>query len=117
MNSKLIDFYYKTNFSTTHVGGGYLDLRGTQIKQLPIKGVVESKQQSLIKLVDKMLSLNKELQKFGDKNTSETAKLKREIKDVDDQIDELVYKLYDITDEASKKIIKESVASCQNKQS
>ena len=26
LNSKVIDFYYKINFGTTHIGGGYLDL-------------------------------------------------------------------------------------------
>jgi len=53
LNSKLIDFYYKVNFGTTHVGGGYLDLRGVQIKQTPIKITSQSEQQPVIKLVNK----------------------------------------------------------------
>jgi len=55
-----------------------------------------------------MLSLNKKLQEIGDKKTSETAKLEEEIKKTDNEIDELVYKLYGITEE-EKKIIEESL--------
>lgn len=97
LNSKLMDFYYKIGFGTTHVGGGYLDLRGIQIVELPIKQIPESQQQSLIKLVDKMLSLNKRLNEIGDKKTSESAKLEEEIKKTDAEIDQIVYKLYGLT--------------------
>jgi len=99
LNSKLMDFYYKIGFGTTHVGGGYLDLRGIQIVELPIKQIPESQQQPLIKLVDKMLSLNKRLNEIGDKKTSESAKLEEEIKKTDNEIDQLVYKLYGLTKE------------------
>jgi type I restriction-modification system DNA methylase subunit len=97
LNSKLIDFYYKISFGTTHVGGGYLDLRGVQIIQLPIMQVQISQQQPLIKLVDKMLSLNKRIREIGDKKTSESAKIEEEIKKTDDEINQLVYKLYGLT--------------------
>ena len=107
LNSKLIDFYYKLNFGTTHVGGGYLDLRGTQIVELPIKIIPEYEQQ-IIKLVNKMLSLNKRLNEIGDKKTDERYKIEEEIKRTDAEIDELVYKLYGIT-ESEKKIIEESL--------
>ena len=99
LNSKLMDFYYKIGFGTTHVGGGYLDLRGIQIVELPIKQIPESQQQPLIKLVDKMLSLNKRLNEIGDKKTSESAKIEEEIKKTDSEIDNLVYKLYGLTKE------------------
>ena len=61
-----------------------------------------------IKLSDKMLSLNKKLQEIGDKNTLEKQKIEQEIKKTDNEIDELVYKLYGITEE-EKKIIEESL--------
>lgn len=51
-----------------------------------------------------MLSLNKQLQSLGDKKTAQTAKLEEEIQKTGEEIDELVYKLYWIT-EAEKKII------------
>jgi hypothetical protein len=59
---------------------------------------------TLITLVDKMLSLNKRLNEIGDKKTDERAKIEEEIKHTDSEIDELVYKIYGITDE-EKKII------------
>jgi len=61
-----------------------------------------------INLSDKMLSLNKKLQEISDKNTLEKQKLQEEIKKTDNEIDELVYQLYGITEE-EKKIIEESL--------
>ena len=55
-----------------------------------------------------MLSLNKKLQEIGDKNTLEKQKIQEEIKKIDNEIDELVYQLYGITEE-EKKIIEESL--------
>jgi len=108
LNSKVIDFYYKVNFGTTHVGGGYLDLRGAQIVELPIKIISESQQRPIVNLVDKMLSLNKRLNEIGDKKTDERQRIEEEIKKTDAEIDELVYRLYGITEE-EKKIIEESL--------
>ena len=59
-------------------------------------------------LSDKMPSLNKKLQEIGDRNTLEKQKLEEEIKKTDNEIDELVYHLYGITEE-EKKIIEESL--------
>jgi hypothetical protein len=55
-----------------------------------------------------MLSLNKRLSELGDKFTSERAKLEDEIKRTDNEIDELVYKIYGMTSE-EKRIIEESL--------
>ena len=55
-----------------------------------------------------MLTLNKKLQEIGDKNTLEKQKIEQEIKKTDNEIDELVYQLYEITEE-EKKIIEESL--------
>jgi hypothetical protein len=46
--------------------------------------------------------------KMEEKQTSESAELKKEIADIDCKIDELVYQLYGITDE-ERKIIEESL--------
>lgn len=94
LNSKLIDFYYKVNFGTTHVGGGYLDLRGTQIVELPIKLIPERQQRPFIELVDKLISLNKRLNEIGDKKTDERQRIEEEIDKTDAEIDKFVYELY-----------------------
>ena len=74
---------------------------------MPIKNIPPEKQIPFINLADKMLSLNKKLQEIGDKNTLEKQKIEQEIKKTDNEIDELVYQLYGITEE-EKKIIEES---------
>ena len=55
-----------------------------------------------------MPPLNKKLQEIGDKNTLEKQKIEQEIKKTDNEIDELVYQLYGITED-EKKIIEESL--------
>ena len=55
-----------------------------------------------------MLSLNKRLNEIGDKNTDEKLRIQEEIKRTDAEIDDVVYKLYGITEE-EKKIIEDSV--------
>ena len=101
INSKLIAYWYKKQSVTSTV-------KVSEIRRMPIKISTPERQQPFIKLVDRMLSLNKQLQEIGDKKTAQTAKLDEEIRKTDKEIDELVYKLYNVT-EAEKKIIEESV--------
>jgi len=77
------------------------------LKELPIRLASPEEQQPIIKLVDRMLELNKKLVEMGDLQTIERQRLEEEIRRTDAQIDELVYKLYGITEE-EKKIIEES---------
>jgi len=56
-----------------------------------------------------MIEMNDQrLNELKDKSTDEKAKIEAEIKKTDQEIDELVYKLYSIT-EAEKKVIEESL--------
>jgi len=55
------------------------------------------------------ISLSKRLNKIGDKKTNARQRIEEEIEKTDREIDELVYKLYEITD-AEKKIIEESLS-------
>jgi len=77
-------------------------------KKLPIRKInfsnpaEKKKHDDLVLLVDKMLDLNKQLQKFGDKITDERKRLESEIQKTDKQIDELVYQLYGLTAEEIK---------------
>ncbi len=97
LNSKLIDFYYKTNFGTTHVGGGYLDLRGAQIVRLPIKIPSDKQQKEIVELVNKILELKGELQKVNSQS-DKGFKLQEEINRVDKKIDQEIYKLYNLSE-------------------
>jgi hypothetical protein len=106
LNSKLIHFFYEYSYNvgmnlTTQVTIEFLS-------KVPIRTIPESEQQPIIQLVEKMLSLNKRLNELGDKQTNERQEIEDEIKKTDAEIDELVYKLYGITEE-EKKIIKDSL--------
>lgn len=107
LNSKLIDYYFKLLFKSTHMSQGYIRYDIPYLLQLPIKLIPESQQKPIIKLVDKMLTLNRRLNEIGDKKTDERARIEKEIKKTDAEIDEIVYKIYGITEE-EKKIIEES---------
>jgi type I restriction-modification system DNA methylase subunit len=108
LNSSLIDFYYKVNFGTTHVGGGYLDLRGAQIEQLPIRIPSETEQERIIDRVEKILSLSRRLDQIGDKLTDERMRIKEEIRTTDLEINKAVYRIYEITED-EKAIIEDSL--------
>lgn len=95
VNSKLLNYYYKQKYKV-------LSVSKNAFLELPVKLVPIQQQQQFIKLVDKMLDLNKQLQKFGDKITDERKRLESEIQKTDSQIDELVYKLYNLTAEEIK---------------
>ena len=106
LNSKLMHFFYEHSYNvgmnlTTQVTIDFLS-------KIPVKQIQESQQQPIIKLVDKMLSLNKRLNEIKDKQTDEKARLKKEIQKTDDEIDQEVYKIYGTTKE-EQKIIEESL--------
>jgi len=101
LNSKVINYYYKNYFIT-------IDVLKNALLELPIVFNKE-KEGNMIFLVDHMLSLNKQLQGLGEKKTAQTFKLEEEKKNTDKKIDDMVYKLYRITEE-EKKIIEESIA-------
>jgi hypothetical protein len=85
LNSKTLNYYYK---ATTSEGGKvFAQIKIEILRQLPIKKV--KNQTAIIKLVDKILSTKK------DNPEVDTSKLEK-------QIDELVYKLYDLTEEEIK---------------
>lgn len=91
LNSKLLDFYFMTFSNTNHVSG-------KELKSLPIKVGSRTQQQLLIDLTGRMLSQNKRLKEFGEKITDVRRKIEDEIKKIDCEIDELIYKIYGLTD-------------------
>ncbi|MBS3093399.1 N-6 DNA methylase [Candidatus Pacearchaeota archaeon] len=102
MNSKLFSFYYEYSYNL----GGNLTPSLTQanIKKFPI---VTKKSEILDKNIDQMLLLQK---KFHEEKSSggEKERLEQQIKNIDHEIDQEIYKLYEITED-EKKIIEESL--------
>ena len=105
LNSKFIENYSRKNAKKM---GGCFEYSSNFIGSIPIKIVPESQQQAIIKLVDKMLSLNHRLTELGDKRTDERARIEEEIKKTDAEIDGLVYEIYGITEEEIK-IVEDSL--------
>ena len=77
-------------------------------KNLPIKILNEIEQVPVIKMVDQILELNQKLLKIGDKHTDETVRIEREIAKIDAKIDQLVYNIYFLTEDA-KVIIEDAL--------
>lgn len=108
LNSRLVSFYLRSICAERQ--GGFIEQKPVYVQKIPIKPVSESQQQSIVRLVDRMLSLNKRLNDLGDKKTGESAKIEEEIKKTDAEIDALVYGLYGLTEEEIR-IVEESLPS------
>jgi len=100
LNSKLVYYFFSKTFSDRKET--FPKIKGVQLAEFPIKQTTN--QEKIIKYVDQLLQLNKELQ-----NTTLAEKLeqlKYRIEYTEDKIDELVYQLYGLTDEEVKIIEK-----------
>ena len=106
LNSNLVSYFIR-NISSKF-SGGYFAFNRQYIEEIPIIIPSEKEKSKLAELAKRQLENSKRLNEFRDKKTSESAKLEEEIKKTDNEIDELVYQLYGITDE-EKKIIEESL--------
>jgi len=82
INSKLINFWYREKYSMQHLQGGYLPVNTAEIEKIPVPTVSKKEQQSIVKLVDKILEKKK--------NGKETLNEEKEI-------DKIVYELYGLT--------------------
>ncbi len=60
LNSKITTFYYNYFYGSTKIGGGYMDLKGTQIAKFPIISDIEN-EDIFISKANIMIELNKNL--------------------------------------------------------
>lgn len=97
LNSKLMNWYYRQFFRDVNI-------KPEDLRELPIKKLDFEAQKPLIDLVDKMLTLNEKLVDFGSRRTDERATIEDKIKKVDEEIECLVYRLYNIAPEEEKVI-------------
>jgi len=100
INSKLLNYFYRKVFATTHWGSS-LKYRSSYLEKLPVKLFDKKQEQKITGLVDQMLELQKKF--HHDKITGrEKELLEQQIKNIDYEIDQEVYKLYGITSEEQK---------------
>ncbi len=94
LNSRLINYYYKNVFSmnsnlTVNITQGYLS-------QIPIHIPSKVEEQEIIALANRMLVLQKKLYQI-EISGNEKENIKQQITNVDYEINEEIYKLYNIT--------------------
>lgn len=106
LNSKLINYFVK---KTGKKKGNSIEYFADFLKHLPIKIPSEIQSKRIKELVEKMLELQKKIRGAG-VSGNEKEQLEQQIKNVDYEIDEEIYKLYEITEE-EKKVIEKSCLS------
>ena len=111
LNSNLLNFYYDKYFNmgsdfTTAVSTENLDT--LPIHKINLSDIADKKNyDKIIAKVEQMLSLNKQLEKFRDKKTDERNRIEDTVKEIDKDINQLVYGIYGITEK--EKAIIESI--------
>ena len=101
LNSKLIDFYYQKFLKSTKKV--FSEIQARQIAELPFPKIESNQSKEhdqIVTSVDQLLKLNKDLQ--AETLESKKEQIKRKIDHFEDKINELVYKLYDLTEEEIK---------------
>ncbi len=116
LNSPIPDIILRSIASTKQ--GGYYEYKPMYITQLPIPSTMrlgakgKSRHDKMVSLVQRMLDLHKQLQSA--KTEHERGVLERQITATDNEIDHLVYELYDLTpDEIA--IVEESTSDKKEK--
>lgn len=103
INSRLMRFIYRLLYDALAMAGGYLRFQPPQVRRLPIRisdsGTAAGKRlrNRLSSLVNSMIALQNS--QHTTKTPHEKESLRREIEATDRRIDNLVYELYDLTDQ------------------
>ncbi|UOR62167.1 DUF7149 domain-containing protein [Helicobacter pylori] len=94
LNSKLMTYFYKKKFFSTHMQGGAFGFDTLSVETLPIPQITKSNQPTAHKITDCAKAILEAKEKDPKANTQELEK----------EIDALVYQLYNLTDEEIKTI-------------
>jgi hypothetical protein len=107
LNSRVLDFYFKQ--ISSRLQQGFYRYFSQYISQLPIRRIdfensaEKSAHDEIVKLVEKMLALQKERQSVRrEDDLDHVRNLERQIAQVDAEIDQRVYVLYGLTEEEIK---------------
>jgi len=91
VNSRLLNYYYRSLALETGRAMAQTDIE--TLEDLPIRKASSSEQQSVINIVDRVLAITRNADYLSN------ADKKAKVKELEHQIDQLVYKLYDLTPE------------------
>jgi hypothetical protein len=109
LNSRLLDWFHHQK--ATQMRGGWFSYESRFIVDLPIRTIDLSDKQDkaqhdkMVSLVERMLELHK---KLPDATGGDKAQIEQLIARTDREIDGLVYRLYDLTDDEIK-IVEEAI--------
>lgn len=109
LNSALMTFFYRNSFAAYR--GGYLRFFTQYLEKLPIRTIdfnspsEKAIHEKLVSLVDRMLDLHKK--KAALPPSAEREKIEREIAVTDENLDEIVYELYGVTEAECELVQKE----------
>jgi hypothetical protein len=104
LNSALVTFYYRNKLITNKLS--IAQLKKVHLDQLPIRTIDfsdpadKTRHDRMVELVEQMLDLNKQL--AGAREPQTKTVLQRQIETTDRQIDQLVYELYELTEDEIK---------------
>jgi type I restriction-modification system DNA methylase subunit len=98
LNSKLIDYFYKSQFISKHLAGKYIGYNKGQIEQIPVRVCSKVMQNEIVRLVEKRIELSNELAKINIEGGRKESQLKEKINSIDERINDLIYKIYDVFD-------------------
>jgi hypothetical protein len=110
LNSKLMNYLY--DYQVGEQSRVFPEVKPVQLFKLPIRTIDFSdptdvaRHDQMVRLVDRMLDLNKQLQECN--TPHEKTFIQNQIDYTDGQIDDLVYELYDLTEEEIR-IVKDSI--------
>lgn len=94
INSNAANFFFRQRFP------GNNHIASNQLAQIPIPKIDRAAHDELVRLVERMLELHKQRAPLPESN--ERTRVEREIAAADERIDDIVYKLYGITEEERK---------------
>ena len=100
LNSKLINWYYSQQYSIA--GMTWFKIRYWNIKETPFPNIWLENQKSLIIFVDQILEITKK------EDYLEREDLQKQVKVLESRIDDMVYKLYELTPEEIE-LVKDSL--------
>ena len=112
MNSRLL--FWKLARISNHFRGGWITCTKQYVGQLPIRTIdfdnpdEKAQHDRMVSLVQTMLDLHRELE--GAKTPHGRTAIQRQIEATDQQIDRLVYELYELTDDEIR-LVEEATAS------
>jgi len=103
LNSALFNWLHLTTFYTARIPKGSLRYPISFLKNLPIKKISESEQKPFVELVN-LIIINTQSEDYLENRGKQT-----KAKEYERQIDQMVYKLYGLTEEEIKIIEKENI--------